>query len=389
MNKSVLNNNVRFVNENLIENRYSSTEIHQVLFSEEVFKPHNHDFILNLPGPQVLVVLSGTINKLYGQIVREYFESRRGRDAQKFLVIECGEKNKNIETVAKVCKAATEMNLKRKSVIIGIGGGVCTDICGFASAVYDRGVPHIKVPTTLLGLVDAGIGIKNGVNFCGRKNNIGSFSHPQLSVLDSTFLLTLDERQLRCGLAEVTKLATVYDLELFQAVEANEGRLVKSRMQGSQEESALILKRAVLGTLELLNGDIYETNSYARVLDFGHTFSPNIEVSTNHQVLHGEAVAIDIAISSAISKKLGVLTEKDFFRLIAVVKKCGLDILHPAIGAGMLLKGLESIIAHRNGELNLVIPAGIGACEFLRDPKEVNEMLILEALELLQGIDNA
>jgi 2-epi-5-epi-valiolone synthase len=384
-----MKNNVFFVNDNLIENRFSSTDIHQVLFSEGVFNPQNHDFARHLPESRILVVLSGTINKLYGQIVREYFESRRGREAQKFLVVECGEKNKNLETVAEVCKAATEMNLKRKSVIVAIGGGVCTDICGFASAVYDRGVPHIKVPTTLVGFGDAGIGIKNGVNFCGRKNNIGSFSHPQLSVLDSTFLLTLDERQLRCGLAEVIKLATVYDLVLFRAVEANGDRLVKSRMQGYQEESVFILKRAVLGILELLNDNIYEVNSYARALDFGHTFSPSIEVSTNHQVLHGEAVAIDIAISSAISKKLGVLSEKDFFRLIGVIKNCGLDILHPAIDAGMLWRGLDSIIAHRNGELNLVIPAGIGACTFLRDPKELNKTLLMEALELLRGIDNA
>jgi 3-dehydroquinate synthetase len=325
-------------------------------------------------------VMSPSVHRLYGQRIRAYFAAP-GRT--QFMVLDRAEPSKSLGGVIEVCERATAAGLLRTSPIVAIGGGVCSDICGLAASLHRRGIPHINVPTTLIGLVDAGIGTKNAVNHEGRKSALGSFHPPEHSLLDPGFLTTLPRRHLVNGMAEIAKLAIVRDPCLFTLLRREGTAVVGSGFRRSAAAEAIIL-RAVAGMLAELAMNLYEVGDLRRSVDFGHTFSPYIEVASGHDVLHGEAVAMDIALSAQIAHELGLLDGDDLDQIIGLLRDLGLTATWDGLSVDDLWASLASIVQHRNDELHLVVPTGIGRCMFLRQ-EAINPRLLVRCLQRLAG----
>jgi 2-epi-5-epi-valiolone synthase len=317
------------------------------------------------PGP-ALVVLTPTVSKLYGARIASRFRDLSGSASSVYLELNCTEQSKDMSQAAKVCEAAVAMNLRRGGQIIGIGGGVCLDIVGLAASIYRRGVRHIKIPTTLIGLIDAGIGVKNGVNCLNKKSALGSFYPPEVTLIDRSFLQTLAPQHIRDGLAEALKMAVIRDAELFELIEASADAFTSERLQDQVGE--VVIRRAISGMLAELSQNLYELDSgYCRAVDFGHTFSPHIEAATGYQTSHGRAVAIDMALSTVIAALLGHVSWSLCDRIVRLIDALGLPtaVLSPVDAVG-LLASLDSVVAHRNGALNLVVPAGLGRVTFVQ-----------------------
>jgi 3-dehydroquinate synthetase len=311
-----------------------------------------------------LVVYSSSVARLYGRQIRDYFESQVSEPAN-FMVVDRAESSKSMAAVIEVCERAADVGLGRTSPIIAIGGGVCSDISGLAASLYRRGVPHINIPTTLIGLIDAGIGTKTAVNHGGRKSALGAFHPPEHSLLDAGFLVTLPRRHLRNGLAEIIKLATVSSPELFTLLARDVSTLTSSNFQTPSRTAERVILLSVNGMLTELSHNLFETADYRRKVDFGHTFSPYFEVASGHAILHGEAVALDIALSSQIATILGILTEEDLDQILSLIQESGLSLSWGAMSVDTLWASLPAVAKHRDGDLNLVVPVGIGACDYL------------------------
>ena len=309
------------------------------------------------------VIVDSHVEKHFSAQIREYFAHHKV-DA-KVLVFPSGEKNKTVDNYLWVLRELDEFPIQRRDEpIIAIGGGVLTDIAGFVASSYRRGIPHIKVPTTLMGYVDASIGIKAGINFNNNKNRLGAFEPPKKVFLDRNFLKTLPHRHLLNGMCEMLKLAVIKDNDLFELLESHGTSSIESRFQ--DETSASILDRSVGGMLEELQPNLYEDDLSRRV-DFGHTFSYGLETHPQTDLLHGEAVLIDILISSLLASARGLLSEKDLNRLFELVAKFGIILNDKLVTPDLLWKTLEERTMHRNGYQRVPLPAGLGGCAFVND----------------------
>ncbi len=352
-----------------------------VRFTSDVFAPDN-GLLDELLRPAPLVVTTPSVERHFGAAMRRWFAARR--PGARFLTLRCREANKNMELVLRVCREAGAHGLARRGQIVAVGGGVCTDVCGFAASMFRRGVAHLKIPTTLVGLIDAGIGIKNGVNLEQHKNALGAFSPPEAAVLDPRFLRTLDRRNLGCGLAEAVKIAVVRDEALFELLEAHGAALAASHFVEPAAAAAELVERAVRAMLAELAANPYEMNGYERAVDFGHTFSPCLEARSHYELPHGEAVALDMALSAALAERLGILGAGDAERILDLLAALGLDLWTAGADAEALWDALDGVAAHRDGALNLVLPTRIGACVFVKERAAFGLDGLRAALEYLE-----
>lgn len=339
----------------------------------------------------ILVVSTPSVDRIYGDQLRRYVASNCPRAAVSFMVLECAEARKGMDQVLAVCQCAAEAHLARRSQIVCVGGGVALDISGLASTLFRRGIPFVSVPTTLIGMIDAGIGVKNGINFRGCKSLLGAFSPPERCIIDPSFLATVPRRHLQCGLAEAIKIAIMCSPELFTRLEALPDRLFGNVSGMPLESAEHLVQLSVHWTLSELELNLFERNelfpdTYARKLDFGHTFSPYIEAASAHHILHGEAVAMDIAVSAELACRLGILEEALRARILNLLRRIGLPIYPAGIAAGTLYASLESIVRHRNGNLNLVLPAGLGCATFVKNMSEVPLALLDDVVQRLSQL---
>jgi 2-epi-5-epi-valiolone synthase len=338
----------------------------EIVLSSGVLAPDNTTLAEAIGARRALFVLTPTVDQLYGDALRRYIGSVLERSDSEVFVLQVNETTKSLSAVDVLAAHASGMGLDREGPLVAVGGGVCLDVVGVSAALYRRGVPNIKIPTTLVGLIDAGIGTKNAVNHGGHKSLLGTFSAPEASLLDPTFLTTLPERHLRSGVAEMLKMAIMCDRTLFALLEAHKGELLRSSFQAPREEGTEAIRRSVTEMLRELSLNLYE-QSRRRIVDFGHTFSPYVETASNHQVLHGEAVAIDIAISSEIAWSLGILETEDLEAILGALASFELPHHWAGIDPAAMYESLRSIRQHRGGELHLVVPSEIGRAVFLED----------------------
>jgi len=327
-------------------------------------------------GRKILVVLGSGIYKLYFKSVHNYFNKYFKSDMFKIILIEDNDNTKNIETIINVCREARSFGLDRKGVMVAIGGGILMDIVGFASSIFRRKVDYIRIPTTLLGQIDAGIGIKTAVNLDKFKNLVGSF-HPPIAVInDINFLTSLNKSEILAGLAEILKVAIVLDKKLFELIEQNYEALLNIRLPKNLELLERINEKAICLMLNELKNNFYE-NDLERIVDFGHTFSPYIEKSSEYTISHGIAVAMDMAISTELSYLLGKVSFQVRNRVLGLFLKLGLDIYNSRIYVPSLMwESLNEIILHRGLNLNLVIPQAIGRGCFIRDINNISQDLL-------------
>jgi 3-dehydroquinate synthase len=332
---------------------------------------------------QVLVVVDREVDRLYGSLIRNYFT--RWDFAPTVLVMSGDEASKGLSAAEEVAEKMGEVGLLRRSEkVVVFGGGVVMDIVGMAANLFRRGVPYIRVPTTLLGQVDAGVGVKTGVNHGDHKNRLGTYYAPLCALIDPTFLSTVSERHIINGLAEIVKIALVKDRDLFELIEAEHKLLSSEGFASNTPTHAEIIRRAVVGMLEELEPNLHEAQ-LERIVDFGHTFSPSLELIADPPLLHGEAVAIDMALCVAISTNRDLIDRATALRIVRLLLLMGLPVSNSMFTPDLLRNALVDTIAHRDGQQRLPLITAIGDASFVNDvsPTELhNAVALVEELEI-------
>jgi 3-dehydroquinate synthase len=288
-----------------------------------------------------------------------------------------GEAAKQRDTLDRLWEQLAELRLDRHACVVAIGGGAMLDVVGFAAATFHRGVRLVRVPTTVLAQNDAGVGVKNGINAFGAKNLLGVFAAPFAVIDDSSFLHTLAARDRIAGMAEAVKVALVRDAAFFGWLEEHAAALARFELAVVEEA----IRRCAKLHLEHIatSGDPFELGS-ARPLDFGHWAAHKLELLTHHELRHGEAVAIGIALDTGYSVLSGLLDAADRARVLAVLRALGLPTWHDALRAPELLAGLDEFREHLGGDLTITLLAGIGRGV---DTHEVREPLVRRAIDEL------
>ncbi len=253
---------------------------------------------------RTMIVTTPTVARLYGEWLQALV---KGKDAVSVLVMEVTEATKTLAQVEAVCQQALAHGITRRGLLVAIGGGVCSDVVTLAASLIRRGVGYIRVPTTLIGQIDAGIGLKGAVNFAGKKSFLGCFHPPEQVLIDPAFLRSLPRRFLVSGMAESIKMAVGRDAALFELLELHAPELVASGFSCPGAKGHELLQRSIWSMLDELRQNPYEDQTYERLVDFGHTFSPAIEAALGFEIDHGEAVAIDIALSATLAHVLGLM----------------------------------------------------------------------------------
>lgn len=298
------------------------------------------------PRRHFVVITDNNILRLYPTLVTSY----------NYIAIESGEGSKDMGCVMDIFDKLMSMGADRSTLLIGIGGGVVTDITGFVASTYMRGVEFGFVSTTLLGQVDASIGGKNGVNFQHYKNIIGTITQPRFVVSDVEMLRTLPERELRAGMAEVVKSAIVGDGELFQYLYNN----TSADIYASAEMMQYVVSRAVAVKRAIVAEDERECGR-RRLLNLGHTIGHAIEKCT-HELNHGEAVAIGISMMAHASCCLGLLDNADAEVIDALLLKLGFRLELP-LPISDILSATRQDKKKSESDIHVVLPVAIGECE--------------------------
>jgi 3-dehydroquinate synthase len=304
---------------------------------------------------KVAIVTNPTVAPLYlervaGALAREDIEVTR-------IIVPDGEEHKDWRALNGIFDALLEQRCARDTTLIALGGGVIGDLAGFAAATYQRGVPFVQLPTTLLAQVDSSVGGKTAINHPLGKNMIGAFHQPQLVVADMRTLETLPERELRSGLAEVIKHGLIRDAAFFGWLEANLDRLL-ARDPDALEQAVV---RSIAIKAEIVGQDERE-HGLRVLLNFGHTFGHAIETGLGYGTwLHGEAVAAGMVMAADLSRQLGYLSEADTTRIRSVLLRAGLPIAAKGITPGRMQELMRVDKKAKGGRIHFVVLEQLGA----------------------------
>ncbi len=272
------------------------------------------------------------------------------------IVLPDGEQFKTWESLNLIFDALLQARCERNTILIALGGGVIGDMGGFAAACYQRGMPFIQVPTTLLSQVDSSVGGKTAINHPMGKNMIGAFYQPKLVLADISTLDTLPDRELKAGLAEVIKYGLIRDPEFFDWLEANLDKLL------ARDQSALVyaVRRSCANKADVVAADERESGERA-LLNLGHTFGHAIETGMGYgEWLHGEAVAAGTLIAAELSCRLGWIDVGAVARIERIFVRAGLPVTGPQLGAERYLELMSHDKKVLDGKLRLVLLRGIG-----------------------------
>ncbi|MEQ1484075.1 3-dehydroquinate synthase [Methyloglobulus sp.] len=325
----------------------------------------------HIKGKQVLIVTNETVAPLYLDTVLGQLKAYK--PAQ--VVLPDGEQYKSLNVLNQIFDTLLANKFGRSATLVALGGGVIGDMGGFAAACYQRGIPFIQIPTTLLAQVDSSVGGKTGVNHPLGKNMIGAFYQPQCVIADTNVFDTLDDRQLSAGLAEVIKYGLIRDTEFFGWLEDNMDALL------ARDKKALsyAIERSCINKAEVVAED--ETESGVRAtLNLGHTFGHAIETGMGYgEYLHGEAVAIGTCQAADLSRRKGWLTDSNVERIIALFKKAKLPVTPPGeLSPGQFLELMSVDKKNVDGEIRLILLKAIGEATL---PIGVDEKLLQSTLE--------
>lgn len=269
-------------------------------------------------GDQVFIVTNQVVAPLYLEKVSRAMD---GKDISKIILAD-GEQTKSLQTIEKIFDQMLAIPLDRSVTVIALGGGVIGDMAGFVAACYQRGVPFIQIPTTLLAQVDSSVGGKTAVNHARGKNMIGAFYQPQRVLADISTLATLDARQFSSGLAEVIKYGMINDVEFFQWLEKN----ITLVMQQDTQALEYVIEQSCINKAKIVEQDERESGVRA-LLNLGHTFGHAIETTTGYSKwLHGEAIARGLVMASYMSWKQAWIGEHDLQRVIDLLSKAKLPV---------------------------------------------------------------
>jgi 3-dehydroquinate synthase len=275
-----------------------------------------------------------------------------------------GEATKDGAVLDAVVRRLAALRIDRHAFVLAIGGGAMLDVVGYAAAILHRGVRLVRMPTTVLGQNDAGVGVKNGINAFGAKNLLGTFAAPFAVIDDSRFLTTLAARDRIAGMAEAVKVALIRDAAYFKWLVAHADALARFDLAVVE---AMIRRCAELHLAHIANGgDPFEQGN-ARPLDFGHWAAHKLELLTGHALRHGEAVAIGMVLDARYSVEAGLLDDGALAAIVALLERLGLPVWDDALREPVLLDGLAEFREHLGGELTITLLAGIGRGVDCRD----------------------
>lgn len=348
---------------------YQRSVEYDIVNCPDLFNPDN-DALLSIGkrrNARRFVVVDDNVERLYAGSIRGYFDCHNVN--ARIVPFAAGEENKTVDHYLHLIGELDAFPIDRRDEpIIAIGGGVLTDVVAFVAGTYRRGIPHIKVPTTLVGYIDASVGIKTGVNFNCHKNRLGSFEPPVKVLLDRAFLKTLPTRHILNGVCEILKLAVIADVQLFELLERHGALCIASRFQ--DEKGTRILDRAIEGMIGQLQPDLFEID-LARPMDFGHTFSYGLETAPGSQWLHGEAVLMDMLISALVARNRSLLCPAELERILALVSTLDIHVNTLGVDPDVLWASLEERRLHRDGWQRVPLPHGIGDCVFVNDVQPI------------------
>ncbi|MFE2856709.1 sedoheptulose 7-phosphate cyclase [Streptomyces lavendulae] len=347
---------------------------YEIVVTKDVFDPANPELGL-VPGTGQcdgtrLVVLDETVDEIFGHRVRRYFAENDVR--VEYLTLRGGDQHKSIDQVLRVATRLSEIGTARVGTPpIAIGGGVLQDVVGMAASLYRRGIPYVRVPTTLLGQIDGSVSAKTGVNYEGCRNRLGTFAPPPRTIIDRGLIATLPERQVRSGLGEALKMALIKDARLFEVLEEHGPRLVADRLQDSgagpddPEPGLEVVRRAITGMAEELQRNLWEAD-LKRIVDYGHTFSPIVEMRALPELHHGEAVAMDCVFSAVLATDRGMLSREQLTRIVDTTRRIGLAVSHPMFAdADVMKEALADTMRHRDNHQYITLLTDIGSTTFV------------------------
>ncbi|MFC6712674.1 sedoheptulose 7-phosphate cyclase [Branchiibius cervicis] len=338
---------------------------------DSVFAPEQpHLAEIFQPWSRCLAVVDDEVERIYGDRMRSYFAAHG--IALTTFVLSIDETGKTMRTAERIVDAMGAFGLVRKEPVLVVGGGLSTDVAGFACSMFRRSTNYVRIPTTLIGLIDASVAIKVAVNHGHAKNRLGAFHASQQVILDFDFLGTLPTDQIRNGMAEIIKIATVGNAAIFELMEKYGEDLLDTRfarVDGSPELRRIadtVTYEAIRTMLELEVPNLHELQ-LDRVIAFGHTWSPTLELTPQPPYFHGHAISVDMALSTTIAALRGYVAESERDRILWLFSRLGLSIDSPHLTAGLLRDATRSIIQTRDGLLRAAMPHPIGDCIFVND----------------------
>ena len=311
-------------------------------------------------GNKALIVTNTTVAPLYMAQLQSQLQSK---DVD-WIILEDGEQFKNLDTLNSIFNQLLQKNHDRKTTLIALGGGVVGDITGFAAASYQRGVPFIQIPTTLLSQVDSSVGGKTAVNHKLGKNMIGAFYQPQVVVIDTDTLSTLPDREFSAGMAEVIKYGLIADKAFFCWLEKNSQAL----RERDKKALSYAIERSCINKANIVSADETEQGIRA-ILNLGHTFGHAIETYQKYTGwLHGEAVAAGMVMASQLSLLMGRISEQEIVRITQLLNEWALPTAPPE---GMAVDDFMALMYRdkkvQDGQLRLVLLSQLGKAEVTSD----------------------
>jgi len=325
-----------------------------LLGDARLYAPH-------VAGKRIAVVSNDVVAPLYIDRVQQALVSAGAQPVP--VLIDDGERAKGWQTLDRVIDALLAARLGRDSLIVALGGGVVGDLAGFAAAVYQRGIPFIQAPTTLLAQVDSSIGGKTAINHARGKNMVGAFHQPLAVIADVSSLDTLPDRELRAGIAEVIKHGVILDSQFFGWLEENiDGLLARDR---AALEHAI--RRSCELKAQVVAADERESGRRA-ILNFGHTFGHAIEAGVGYgEWLHGEAVATGMVMAAELSTRAGTLRREDAERVKALIVRAGLPVRGPKLAIERYVELMHVDKKAAGGKLRFILLEGLGCATLQGD----------------------
>ncbi len=306
-----------------------------------------------LPAKRVVVVSDTNIDRHYHSLIEPYDH----------ILIGLGESSKTLKTLDIIYRRFIELGVDRSCFVLAIGGGIVTDVAGFAASTFMRGLEFGFISTSLLGQVDASVGGKNGVNVDGYKNMVGTFTQPKFVICDVDLLRTLSPREFRTGLAEIIKAAVIADAELFDMLEQTDF----STLQRDTEHLSEMVYRAIKVKADIVERDERESGD-RRLLNLGHTLAHAIEKSST-KFNHGEAVAVGLAMIAEVATSRDMLAVADKERIVALLERAGF-MLDAPVEIRTLLKAVAKDKKAEGSDIHIVFPLGVGRCTVEKMPVE-------------------
>ncbi|MCG6157407.1 3-dehydroquinate synthase [Rubinisphaera margarita] len=311
--------------------------------------------------PAALVITDTNVADLFGKKLHEALQEQ-GWNAE-LTIVPAGENSKSQATAGLIYDQLVSMRADRKTVVIAVGGGVIGDLGGFVAATYNRGLPFVQVPTTLLADVDSSVGGKVGINHAKGKNLIGAFHQPLGVWINTRALQTLPERDYRSGLAEVVKYGVILDEEFFAFLENN----VEALNSRDAETLVKVITRSCRLKADVVEQDEYERSGLRAILNYGHTFAHAYEALCGYgELMHGEAVSIGMIDASRLAVKLGRIDESVTQRQLELLSQLGLPTKLPtpvSFSADEVLDRMKIDKKTEAGKLRFVLPSRLGHVE--------------------------